>query len=56
MTGSGMFEKREGKWVGRGKCASQGCKNRTRVILSRGGEEGVVKVAKTGPHSLYVGR
>jgi len=44
-----MFEKREGKWVGRGNCASQVSKNRTRVILWRGGEEGVVKVVKTGP-------
>lgn len=47
ISGRGMFEKREGKWVGRGNCASQVCKNRTRVILWRGGEEGVVKVVKT---------
>lgn len=55
-SGCGMFEKREGKWVGRGNCASQANKNRTRVILWRRGEEGVVKVVKTGPRSLYVGR
>lgn len=56
ISGRGMFEKREGKWVGRGNCASQVSKNRTRVILWRGGEERVVKVVKTGPSSLYVGR
>lgn len=56
ISGRGMFEKREGKWVGRGNCSSQPSKNRTRVILWRGGEEGVVKVEKTGPRSLYVGR
>ncbi len=44
ISGRGMFEKREGKWVGRGNCASQANKNRTRVILWRGGEVGVVKV------------